>query len=69
MVQDQQVNNQMQMMNQKLTELSEAMKNPVPVNVNTTTVLEGDAKKFFEAMRTEDRRYQQTRGKSAFATG
>ena len=68
-VQDQQMANQMQMMNQKITELSEAMKNPTPVNVDVHTTLEGDAKKFFEAMRTEDRRYQQTRGKSAFATG
>ena len=68
-VQDQQMANQMQLMNQKITELSEAMKNPTPVDVTTQVVLEGDSKKFFEAMRTEDRRYQQTRGKSAFATG
>ena len=69
MVQDQQMANQMQMMNQKLAEMSDAMKNPVPVQVNTDVTLQGDSKKFFEAMRTEDRRYQQTRGKSAFATG
>ena len=68
-VQDQQMANQMQMMNQKLEEMSNAMKNPVPVQVNTDVTLQGDSKKFFEAMRTEDRRYQQTRGKSAFATG
>ena len=68
-VQDQQMANQMQIMNQKLAEMSEAMKNPTPVQVTTDVVLEGDSKKFFEAMRTEDRRYQQTRGKSAFATG
>ena len=68
-VQDQQMANQMQLMNQKLTELSQAMKNPTPVNVDVHTTLEGDTKKFFEAMRVEDRRYQQTRGKSAFAPG
>ena len=67
-VQDQQMANQMQMMNQKLTELSEAMKNPTPVNVDVTTTLEGDARKFFTAMRDEDRRYTQRTGKSAFAT-
>ena len=67
-VQDQQMANQMQMMNQKLTELSEAMKTPTPVNVDVTTTLEGDAKKFFTAMRNEDRRYTQRTGKSAFAT-
>ena len=68
-VQDQQMADQMQLMNQRLQEMSEAMRNPTPVQVTTDVVLEGDSKKFFEAMRTEDRRYQQTRGKSAFATG
>lgn len=67
-VRDQQMADQLQLLNQKIAELTEAAKNPVPVNVNTDVTLQGDSKKFFEAMRTEDRRYQQTRGKSAFAS-
>ena len=68
-VQDQQMANQMSLMNQKIAELSEAMKTPTPVNVDVHTTLEGDSKKFFTVMRDEDRKYTQRTGKPAFSTG
>ena len=66
-VQDQMLAQRLDLMNEKFAELSEILKNQEPTPVEVDVSLEGDASKFFEAMRNQSKVYTRRTGKNAFA--
>ena len=66
-VQDQMLAQRLDMMNEKFSELSEILKNQEPTPVQVDVSLEGDANKFFNEMRNQNKIYTRRTGKNAFA--